>query len=185
MAMQSKIVTKTLRLGPGRLSYPALLEPRSFNGAEEKYSTTILLPPSFDIAPVMDALTDACEQAWGKNRARWPSTARRPESVVRDCSEKAGIAGYEPGWHFISGSSKEKPAIVHADLSPVTDKAQVYAGRWANVTMRPFVYNNVSVGVSMGLNNVQLLQHASTFGRTSPGQDFDAIALEPEGEEEF
>ena len=29
-------------------------------------------------------------------------------------------------------------------LSPVTDKAQVYAGRWANVTMRPFVYNNVS-----------------------------------------
>ncbi|HXI58320.1 MAG TPA: ssDNA-binding protein [Polyangia bacterium] len=185
MALQTKIVTKTLRVGPGRLSFPHLLEEHGFNNSEPKFSTVLLLPPSYDIKPLLAALTDVCEQAWGRDQRKWPSTARKPESVVRDCAEKDGLAGYDEGWHFVSCSSKEKPTIVHADLSPLREKSEVYAGRWANVTMRPFVYNNVSTGVSLGLNNVQLLKNDTVFGRTSVKQDFDPIALDMEEEEDF
>lgn len=180
--MASKPTVATIRLGPGKLSFPSLIEPSSFNGGDEKYTTTLLLPPSFDIAPVMKALNDLCTEVWGKDQKKWPPNARRPESVVRRAEEKEHLAGYEAGWHFISASSREKPLIVDAMLEPVTDPRAVYAGRWANISVRPFVYDNIGVGVSLGLGNVQLLKHDGAFGRTSARQDFDIVAEEMEDE---
>jgi len=166
-----------LRVGPGRLSFPALLEKKAIEGGVEKYSTVILLPPDYNVAPILKALEDLCVATWGP-RAKWPANARKPESVVRSCDEKGHLAGYEPGWHFISCSSNEKPAVVNGMREPVTLASDIYAGRWANVSMRPFIYNNVGVGVSLGLNNVQVLKHDTAFGRTSAKQDFDDVVEE-------
>jgi hypothetical protein len=173
---KKKIDVPTLRIGPGRLSWPQLLEPKSVDGGPEKYSTVLLLPPDYDVSPILRALNDLCEEAWGPKRENWPSTARRPEQVVRRAEEKKNVSGYEPGWHFISCNSTEPPGVVQWDKTPVTNPREVYAGRWANVSMRPFIYDNIGVGVSLGLNNVQLLQHGSVFGRTSAEQDFDVEA---------
>jgi len=180
--MAQKPVVSTIRLGPGRLSFPSLIEPSGFNDSEEKYKTTLLLPPTFDVAPLLKALNDLCAEAWGKDMKKWPANARRPESVVRRAEEKEHMAGYEKGWHFVFASSRDKPAIVDASLEPVTDPRAVYAGRWANISVRPFCYNNIGVGVSLGLGNIQLLKHDGAFGRTSAAQDFDAVVEEMEDE---
>ena len=148
-------------------------------------TTTLLLPPTFDVAPLLKALNDLCVEVWGKDMKKWPANARRPESVVRRAEEKEHMAGYEKGWHFVSASSKgtsRKPLMTPA-LQPVTDRARaVYAGRWANISVRPFVYDNIGVGVSLGLGNVQLLKHDGAFGRTSAAQDFDQVVEEMEDE---
>jgi hypothetical protein len=175
VATKKKIDVPTLRVGPGRLSWPSLLEPRSFNNGPEKYSCVILLPPEYDVGPILKALEDVCTATWGP-RNQWPSTARLPDAVVRRAEEKKNVAGYEPGWHFISCNSNDPPGVVAWDKTPITNPREVYAGRWANVSMRPFVYDNIGTGVSMGLGNVQLLQHAPPFGRTSAEQDFDVEA---------
>jgi hypothetical protein len=172
---QKKPEVPLLRVGPGRLSWPHLLEPHSMDNSVEKYSLTLLLPPSYDVAPILKALEDLCVLTWGP-RAKWASNVRKPEQVVRKAEEKKHVSGYEPGWHFISCSSGEPPGVVSWDKTPITNPREIYAGRWANVSMRPFVYDNVGVGVSLGLNNVQLLQNDNAFGRTSAEQDFDVEA---------
>jgi hypothetical protein len=173
---QPRIETPVLRIGPGRLAFPNLFEPKASNdGGDEKYETTLLLPADYDVAFILKALTDVCVVAWGPDRARWPSTARKPEQVVRSCNEKQHLAGYERDWHFITCRSGEPPSIVGWDKSPVTSEREVYGGRWANITARPYCYNNRTIGVSLGLNNVQLLQNDNKFARTSADQDFDVV----------
>jgi hypothetical protein len=172
---KKRIEVPLLRVGPGRLSWPALLAPKSVDGGPEKYGTVLLLPPEYDCSFILEALENLCVAKWGP-RPEWPSVARKPEQVVRRAEEKRDVAGYEPGWHFVSCNSTDAPAVVSWDKTPVTNPREVYAGRWANVSMRPFVYDNIGVGCSLGLNNVQLLQNASTFGRTSADQDFDVEA---------
>lgn len=181
MASKPRPEVPVLRVGPGRLAFPHLLEKFSQDNSPPKYSTVLLLPPGYDIAPIRKALTDLCVATWGP-REKWPAGARYPDAVIRDCEEKPRLAGYEPGWKFISCSSDQQPAVVDGMREDVTDAREVYGGRWANVTMRPFCYDNRSVGVSLGLNNVQLLKKDTAFGRTSAKQDFDDV-YEPVGDD--
>jgi hypothetical protein len=61
----------------------------------------------------------------------------------------------------------------------ITDAAELYAGRWAKISCRPFIYEmKEGIGVSLGLNNIQLLKRDETFGRSSPSKDFDVEAEE-------
>lgn len=165
-----------LLIGPGRLSFPALFQPqREEMGG--KYAVTLLLPPSYDVAPIKKALTAVLEEKFGADKKKWPSKLLGPDTVVKDCSTKAHISGYEPGWKFLVLKSKTQPGIVDASLEKVTDEKAVYAGRWARVSCMPYAYDNVMKGCGLGLQNVQLLQHDSPFGGGGrPTDDFDAIA---------
>jgi len=175
----SKPEATRLRVGPGRLSFPNLIEPKE-TARGDRFGTTLLLPPDYDTRFITEACLDLCKATWGNNPKSWPANARKPEAVVRDAGEKQHLAGYLPGWRFISMISSEQPGIVGFDPSQViTNPKEVYAGRWAKISCRPFVYQmREGVGVSLGLNNVQLLKHDSAFGRTAPTQDFDVESEE-------
>lgn len=178
MSGTAKPEATRLRIGPGRLSFPNLVEPKE-TARGDRYGTTLLLPPDYDTSEITEACLDLCKKTWGNNPKSWPANARRPEAVVRDAGEKQHLAGYLPGWKFISAISSEAPGLVNANVEPVNDPKQAYAGRWAKISCRPFIYQmREGVGVSLGLNNVQLLKHDSTFGRTAPSQDFDVEAEE-------
>lgn len=166
--------------GPGRLSFPFVFEPQvTENG--EKYSVTLLLPPGFDTKPLLAALNDCAREAWGPDRAKWPKKARLPEDVIRDATEKT-LAGYEEGWKFISASSKQKPGVVDANKDDVTDSEAVYAGRWGRINVTPYAYAaKGNVGVSFGLNSLQILKNDTSFGgRGNAKNDFDAWAEDME-----
>lgn len=167
-----------LIIGPGRLSFPAIFQPQR-EDMGGKYGLTILLPPDYNIQPLVDALLAAATEKWGADKSKWPKNMNGPKQVIRDAADKAHLAGYEPGWKFIGLKSKTQPGIVSATLDAVTDAKEAYAGRWCRVTARAYAYDNVLKGVGFGLQNVQLLRHDTPFSGGGRAQDdFDAMAEE-------
>jgi hypothetical protein len=179
MAQTPKWDGDALRIGAGRISFPNIFTPKE-TPRGNRYDLTLLLPPDYNFAFIIEACIKLEELAWGKERKKWPTRARTHEQVVRDCAEKPHLAGYEPGWHFVHVTSSEMPRIVSFDPTvEVTDPKELWAGRWAKVTARPFIYDmKEGVGVSLGLNNIQLLRRDTTFGRSDPSKDFDVEAEE-------
>jgi hypothetical protein len=167
-----------ITIGPGRLSFPAIFEPQAADMGG-KFAVTLLLPPDFDVKPLMKALEEAATEKWGADKSKWPKTMNGPKTVIRDAADKSHLAGYEPGWKFVQMKSKTKPGIVDGSLNAITDPKEAYAGRWARVTARAYAYDNVLKGVGFGLQNIQLLKHDSAFGGAGRAQDdFDEFAEE-------
>lgn len=104
-------------------------------------------------------------------------------------AEEYKYEGHLPGWTFLRLSAISKPQIVELKNGVVTritddDPEIVYGGRWAQVTVNPFPYPKAGAqslgnnGISLGLNNVMLLNHDEALGGRMKAEDeFEA----PEG----
>jgi hypothetical protein len=163
--------------GPGRLSFPVLFAPEQDDSGNDRYSGTLLLPPDYDIKPLLNALNAACIAGWGEDKRKWPQglTVRLPQDVIRDAGTKS-YNGYEPGWHFVAFSGKNRPGIIDGLKQRVTDPSEAYPGRWARVSLRAFTFKNKKTGVSFGLNNVQLLRHDERLGGAPRAEsEFDEV----------
>jgi hypothetical protein len=69
--------------------------------------------------------------------------------------------------------------VVDGNTDDVTNKSEVYPGRWARMTVNAFGYANRTRGVTLGLNNVQILKHDTSLGGKSAAKsDFDVVAEE-------
>jgi hypothetical protein len=179
----------------GRLSYPDLLAPGKDNkGNPTKPGATLLIEPDYDLRMLEDWLQEAWLAKYGPDQKKWPKgpSVRTPEDCIRDAAEKAGSTGYEAGWRFITArvaKIEQLPELVdgtQAHRPPVTDEREVYAGRWATMSVNVFGYNNVTQGVSIGLNNVSLGKHDSVFGGapSRAATDYDGIAAETASSDE-
>lgn len=159
-------------VGPGRLSYPHLFQPQKQDDGSEKYSTVLLLPPDADLAPLRKALQNAWTDKFGTDQAKWPKKARKPDDVLADAEEKYGPDF--AGWTAVSARSSDEPGVVDPARIKVTDKRETYPGRWARMTCAAFGYDNKTKGVTLGLNNVQLLKHDTPIaGKARAEDDFD------------
>jgi len=171
-------VGQRLVIGPGRLSFPHLFNAQANDRGEMRYSLALLLPPETDLKPIRAALAAAAVEKWGADKAKWPKQMRGPDEVIRKCEEKDQYAQFA-GWHYINMSSSAKPGVVDAAKNDVTDAAEVYPGRWARVSAAAFAYDNKTKGVSIGLNNVQVLKHDESLGgKPRAKDDFDEYADE-------
>jgi hypothetical protein len=162
-----------IKIGPGRLSFPKIFTPneKEFGG---KYGVTLLLPPTFDLNPLKEALKQAAIEKFGPDQAKWPKGMRGPKQVIRPCEDKGHLAGYLPGWHFITASSADMPGVVDGQLREVTDAKEAYAGRWAIISVNTYGYDNVSKGVALGLQNIQLRQDDDGFSsRVAARNEFE------------
>lgn len=179
--MTTRKSASKLIIGPVRLSFPWLHAPQPAmeEGGKAKYGCVALLPPDYDLKPIIDALNEAAKAKWGPKEADWPRLKYPPSKRIQDCAEKSDLAGYLPGWHFIGLNSETAPNVVDASLQPVTDiKKEAYGGRWARLSANPFAWDTGKGvrGVSLGLNNVQLLAHDEPFaGKPKATDDFDAV----------
>lgn len=161
-------------LGPGRLSFPKIFKPndKEYGG---KYSATILLPPEYDFAPLKKAMFDVAVAKFGADKSKWPRNMRGPNDVIRPCEEKSNMDGYLPGWHFLTASSVDMPGVVDATLQKVADEREAYPGRWIMMSVNVYAYSNVTHGVSLGLQNIQLRKHDDSFSsRTRAEDEFEA-----------
>jgi hypothetical protein len=171
----------------GRLSFPALFEPKApVKGAEPKYSATILIPKDGHgvkewIASLQQGVKDAVA-------AKWPNPENRP-ARLRLAIKDGDTAEFETGssagklkcekypemqgcW-CIQASSKNKPTILDIAGNPVFDKERVKAGYWVRMSFNLFAYDNVNVGVSCGLNNLLVVRPDDVFGgKTDAKSDF-------------
>ena len=167
----------------GKLSFPTLLVPRAMAGApadaEKKYSTTLLIPPKADISALKAAAAAAAKEKFGDNM---PKKLKSPFLDVSDMEGDRGktYADEFDGWVAIRLTSKRKPEVVNARLMSVTDENEIYAGRWAKISVRAFAYDmQGNKGVSFGMNNVQLLDHDTPIaGSAVRAQDeFEAVEV--------
>lgn len=165
-----------------RVSYPNLLEPRlnDLNGKME-FSLVALFPKGADLSSLKGAAQAAIVEKWGADKTKWPKNLRSP---FRDQGEKES-EGYEAGAIFINMKSNQRPGVVDANVKPIIDPSQVYAGCYGRATVRAFAYDQKgNRGVSFGLQNFQKTRDGESLsGRMKPEQEFEPIASSADASE--
>ncbi len=172
-AVQTKVIT-----GKGRLSYAYVWQPREQDGQEPKYSTSFLIPKSDrdTLAKIMAAIEAAKEvgksKKWG---GKIPANLKLP---LRDGDNEADEKGEEYlGHFFFNASSKDAPGIVDAQCNVILDKAEVYSGCYARLSINFFPYDtNGNRGIGVGLNHIQKLADGEPLGgaRGRAENEFDS-----------
>ena len=169
MADSSPMITTPLC----RISFPSLHK-KAINkdGSEGKFEVTMLFPKDTDLAEIRKAAGDALI-------AKWPDKDKRPKGLhnpVNDGDEKSWD-GYE-GCFYIKAKTNRRPTVRDHNNKDVVDvEGEAYGGRWAKCKIHAYGYDNVTKGVSFGLDGVQLLSHDEAFGGGGP-VDFDDVKIE-------
>jgi len=186
----------------GRLSYAQNTIDGSKNDSDEiRYQVTLMCPPGSDFSVLKKAMAPiALEKLKGnKDQAK-----KFVESRFLDPMNPPG--GGQPaeeifeGWTMLRMTSKFRPDFVRPNGTVMSlDEAQneVYSGRWARVTCSAYWFDvGKNKGVTLGLQNVQLLDHDTMLGGGKPsgGGQFGAVdgidddtdkAVEPAGEDDL
>jgi hypothetical protein len=174
--------------GKVRLSYVHLLDPHAgYQGAEPKYSSTILVPKN-DIktkqkidAAINAAIQDGIASRW--NGVRPPFIAipvydgdgARPSDGMPFGEECRGH------WVF-TASSKQAPEVVDMFKKRIINQGEIYSGIYARVFVRFFPYStNGKNGIGCNLWAVQKLEDGEPLGsRISAAVAFaEAVHIDP------
>lgn len=160
----------------GRLSYPNLFTPRAINDqGAPKYSATLLIPKS-DTATVerVQAAIDAAVQDGVDRRifkgAVDPSRSKYPPLRDGDSPKDDGTPrGDEFAGHwFISAKApgnKPRPTVVDANVQPVMDESEIYAGCYVNMFVEFYAYENSgNKGIAASLRGVQFVEDGERLG---------------------
>lgn len=189
-------VTKKAKSGNNVVVFARMTWPKLFTAsvnkadrdkpnAVKKFYLNLLLPPQTDLGFLKEECAKCAVTRWGADKLK--------EMRVKSPFLKAEDYKYEghlPGWTFLRLSAISKPQVVELMNGVVTritedDLERVYGGRWAQVTLNPFAYPKAgapslgNTGISLGLNNVMLLNHDEALGGRMKAEDeFEA----PEGD---
>jgi hypothetical protein len=172
--MSTRVIT-----GKVRLSFPNLFTPRKPNEkAEPKYSVMVLIPKSD--TETMDRLRAAEAEAAEIGKAKLGKG--KPSSIIKDGdAEEADTETYPERaghWYFTTSASEQyRPGVVDRNVQPIMDPSEVYSGVYAKVSVTAFAYNTQgNKGVSLGLNNVQILGGGENLGGGKRATDeFDEV----------
>ena len=162
---------------PGRLSYPALFQPRQVAQDSDKknYQATLLIPKSDanTVAIIQAAIQAAVDQgvADGKfkqpidpNQTKYPPL--RDGDSMNSNGEPRG-AEFAGHW-FISSKAPEnrKPFVVDANVQPVIQESDVYAGCYVNAALQFFPYSHATggKGISVSLQGIQKARDGEPLG---------------------
>lgn len=149
--------------GRVRFSYVNVFTPKAASdGAAEKYSVTLIIPKTD--AHTLNKIKAAIEAAKASYLTRFPGK-KLPASLKSTLhdgdGEKPNGGEYGPeckGSYVISCSSNNKPVIVNADKTPLTEPSELYSGCYGRAVLNFYVYDtNGNKGISAGLNGVMKL----------------------------
>ena len=154
-----------------RLSFPALLKPRSFEGSEAKYSAVLIFPVSADVTALRAAVEAAKAEKWGGKQVgtlRLPFRKGEEKTVEMEDGSTGYAEGYGPSTFFLSASSKTKPQLVDRANKLVSDaqaEEMFYAGCYVRAYINAFGYDTRgNKGISFGLNALQFVDHGEILG---------------------
>lgn len=172
-----------IRLPRARLYYPHFFKPQLRKGetdmSKAKYQVSVLLPKGVEMAIVLKAVEDVAIDKWGADYAK-KMKLRKPFLKTDEQPKMADLVDDYPV--FLRLNSKDKPGVVFANGSTCDESKshEVYGGRWAFVSVRAFAYDvDGSKGVSLGLQNVQLLEDDERLGggRVSAESEFESAEV--------
>lgn len=181
-----KLTTPLFRIG-----FPSVFEARTMEAdskAVPKFNlTAIWTPANFNekdkrlYAEIKAALDAECKRVFKKDWATCKADIENFKPGLRSGAKKE-LDGFGQGTVFATLSSKFKPGVVDINKDPVSPEEGnadlVYAGAYARATVGVYAYSNISKGVAIGLNNLQLIKYNPEVtgrldGRGNAGDDFD------------
>lgn len=165
----TKVVT-----GIVRLSYANVWEPVSINGSNPKYSVSLIIPKSDTktIADINAAVDAAIKDGAAKFGGKIPNKAAL-KLPLRDGDIEREDEAYKDSY-FVNANSTTAPQIVDRSVQPILDRAEVYSGCYARVSVNFYAFNsNGNRGIACGLGNIQKVRDGEPLGsRTSAADDF-------------
>lgn len=170
-----------------RVSYPNILTSRDVekdtkDGGKEtvkEYGLNGIFPPNADLTALKKLAENALIEKLGADKTKWPANLRSP---FRKCEErmKDGVLpdGYVAGGTFINVKSKTRPGLVDANVQPIIDETQFYAGCYARAQVHAYYYEHKgNRGISFGVDNVQKLRDGDSLsGRMKAEDAFEPVA---------
>lgn len=172
--IKTDVVTPTFRA-----SYPNIFK-AAFNKLSQKneFSVEALFSPDENLDAMKKAAHGALVKKFGADQTKWPTVTRSP---FRDQKEKLKDGklpdGCTPGAMFIRFKSEKRPGIVDQNKQELLDDSKFYAGCYARAHVNAFAFQKgANVGVSFGLNHVQLVKDGESFsGRPKAEDAFTAV----------
>ena len=165
----TKVVT-----GVVRLSYANVWEPASINGGTPKYSVSLIIPKSDTktIEAINAAVDAAIKEGAAKFGGKIPNKAAL-KLPLRDGDIEREDEAYKDSY-FVNANSTTAPQIVDRSVQPILDRAEVYSGCYARVSVNFYAFNsNGNRGIACGLGNIQKVKDGEPLsGRTSAADDF-------------
>ena len=165
----TKVVT-----GVVRLSYANVWEPASINGGTPKYSVSLIIPKSDKktIEAINAAVDAAIKEGAVKFGGKIPNKAVL-KLPLRDGDIEREDEAYKDSY-FVNANSTTAPQIVDRSVQPILDRAEVYSGCYARVSVNFYAFNsNGNRGIACGLGNIQKVRDGEPLGgRTSAADDF-------------
>lgn len=173
--MSGKQERRSVQTPPGRVSFPALIEPQGMEGAEKKFGLTLIFPPGADLKPLVELAQAAALAKWPTGKL--PSGFKKP---IRDVREKDIYGELPDGSKFVVFRSRQRPGVVRPDRSLIPVEAletELFAGCWARVQCHAYAYDKGGGrGVAFGLEAVQKIRDDTPFsGRVNAEAAFDAV----------
>jgi hypothetical protein len=174
--------TDEIHLPKGRLVWPdSLLTAKAFKknrspDAPKKHSTTVLIPAAANLDVLKKMMVDVAVARFGQDWQK--KNLRNPLIKSVDDAKLTEYAEAFPWFARTSTGADYPPFIFGPDAQRFTgDPSDIYSGRWAVVTVRPYAFDNEGRGISLGLQRVQLLDHDEVIvgGRMETNSGFDAV----------
>jgi hypothetical protein len=173
-------MAKSYQSPPGIGSYVTVLEPKADQKGKLKYSLTLLVSKAraAELESLRKAELEVATAKWGAKAATVLKNARYP--LIKDgdkiLDEETGKPkpGYA-GMFVISTRTDRKPKVIDAQKQEVfddSDETGIYSGCMIRFSAGMFAYEaEGNKGVSLGLNNVQVLKRLPRIDGRKKAED--------------
>jgi len=152
MAIATQITT-----GKVRFSYLNVFTPRKNDDGPDKYGVTLLIPKT-DTATLnkIKAAQEAAKAKWVESGKKLPPNLKSTLHDGDGTRPEGDDFGPECAGHYvITVNSNNKPAVVYADKTPITDPQELWSGCYGRAVLNFYVYDfKGKKGISAGINGI-------------------------------
>lgn len=184
--MENGQVMTKVKIGKARASYVNVFHAKGVEGAEPKYSISLIIPKENKalVAQIEQAIKNAFD--YGKTTLGANAKLERIKTPLRDGGEERPDDEAYKNAYFINASCKTKPGVSvfkgtkivdgkkQNIIEALEDEEEMYSGCYVYASVNFYAYNTSgNKGIAAGLNNVLKVADGEPLGgRISAEADF-------------
>lgn len=192
--MENGQLMTRVKIGKARASYVSVFHPKGVEGAEPKYSISLIIPKENKalIAQIEQAIKNAFD--YGKTTLGANAKLERLKTPLRDGDEERPDDEAYKGAYFINASCKTKPGVSvfkgtkvvdgkkQNIIENLEDEEEMYSGCYVYASVNFYAFNQKgNKGIAAGLNNVLKVADGEPLGgRSSAEAEFSDMEIDEE-----